>query len=211
MEERAKRTIIALAALVFCACSPAPKPETTTPQAPPVEHVKIVSFYPVEPVVAPGAKATLCYGVENAASVRLTPPVETVWPALSRCFTVMPKGAERYTLTAVGKDGKEVSWTTEVRVGRKPPEQAASSAGEEGPRILFLLAPSPEIPAGFPATLCFGVSGATTVTMDPDVGPLEPKNRFCATTKPAKTTTYTLTAADAAGKSVRQSLTIKVK
>jgi len=209
MEVMINRGILAGAALLLAACSSAPKPEPAPAQAPPVEPVKIVSFYPVEAVVAPGAKATLCYGVENAASVRLTPPVEAVWPSLSRCFTVTPRAATRYTLTAVGKDGKEASWTTEVKVGNKPPAPEAATAG--GPRILFLLAPSPEIPAGFPATLCFGVSGASKVTMDPDVGPLEPKDRFCATTKPEKTTTYTLTATDATGKSVRQSLTIKVK
>lgn len=208
METMIHRGFLIWALFLLAACSPAPKREAAKPV--PIEPVKIVSFYPAEPVVAPDAPATLCYGVENAASVRLTPPVEAVWPAMSRCFTVNPRVATKFTLTAVGKDGKEVSWTTELKVGKKRAAEAAA-ATNGGLQILFLLAPSPEIPAGFPATLCYGVSGATKVTMDPDVGPIEPKEKFCATVKPEKTTTYTLIAADASGKSVRQSLTIRVK
>lgn len=196
--------------LIFLgACSPAPQREAV--RAVPVEPVKITSFYPTETMVAPDAPATLCYGVENAAAVRLTPPVEPVWPAMSRCFTVNPRVATKFTLTAVGKDGKEVSLTTELKVGRRKTTAPAAAASNDGPRILFLLAPSPEIPAGLPATLCYGVAATTKVTMDPDVGPIEPKEKFCATVKPEKTTTYTLTAADESGKSARQSLTIRVK
>jgi hypothetical protein len=210
---RLRRFAALTAAVLLTSCSsPAPrqesKPGGNEPPAPPV---KITGFYSSEPVVSLDAPATLCYGVENAASVKLTPPVEAVWPSMSRCFTVNPRTATRFTLTAVGKDGREVSRDLELTIGKKPSRAAANQGAGEGPRILFFLAPSPEIPAGMPATMCFGVDGATSVTMTPDVGPLEAKQRFCATVKPKETTTYTLTAKDAAGHSVKQDLNIRVK
>ena len=47
--------------------------------------VKILQFYTSEREKRL-AKALLCYGVVNATAVRLDPPVESVWPAVSRCF-----------------------------------------------------------------------------------------------------------------------------
>jgi hypothetical protein len=130
---------------------------------------------------------------------------------MSRCFTVNPRTATRFTLTAIGKDGKEVTKDLELKVGKKSAPTAGTQTAGEGPQILFFLAPSPEIPAGMPATMCYGVAGASSVTVTPDVGPVEAKQKFCATVKPQKTTTYTLTAKDAAGHSATQDLTIKVK
>lgn len=202
---------VAIAALWLAACSsPPPAPQPEGKAALPPEPVKIATFYSAQPVVSLDAPATLCYGVENAASVRLTPPVEALWPALSRCFTVNPRTATRFTLTAIGKDGRQVTRDLELKIGRASPG-AATSPRAGDPEILFFLAPSPEIPAGFPATLCYGVAGAASVSMTPDVGPLRPSDRFCATVKPDKTTTYTLTATAASGRAVRQDLTVTVK
>ena len=69
-------------------------------------------------MVSPGGKTPLCYGVVNADSVRLEPPVEKVWPSLSRCFDVSPSGTTRYTLTAEGADHKTVSESIEIAVSR---------------------------------------------------------------------------------------------
>jgi hypothetical protein len=203
--------VIAATLLTACSSSAPSRGSSQTAEAPPAAPVKIVSFYSSEPVVSLDAPATLCYGVENAASVKLTPPVEAVWPSMSRCFTVNPRTAIRFTLTAIGKDGQEVTKDLELKVGKKNAPAGGAQASAEGPRILFFLAPSPEIPAGLPATMCYGVAGATSVSMTPDVGPLEPKQKFCATVKPEKTTTYILTAKDSAGNSAKQELTIKVK
>ena len=93
--------------------------------APPVTHdplakygdqVQIVQFYSSTGAITAGAKALLCYGVLNAKVVRLDPHVERVWPALSRCFDVVPARTTRYTLTAEGADGKAVSQSLEIVV-----------------------------------------------------------------------------------------------
>jgi hypothetical protein len=194
--------------LLLTGCGGGQKPAANE-KAIPVEPVKIVSFYAAEPMASLDAPARLCYGVENAQSVKLTPPVEQVWPAVSRCFNVNPRVATRFTLTAVGKDGSEVTKSLELKIGKKVEPPAVAEGG--GPQVLFLLSPSPEIPAGFPSTICYGVSGATKVSMEPLVPDLKATAKFCATVRPEKTTTYTLTATDAAGRADRQTITIKVK
>jgi len=79
-------------------------------------RVKILHFYTSTPEIPRGGKALLCYGVVNAASVRLEPPSESVWPAMSRCFEAAPSTTTRYTLTAVGSDQANASESLEVVV-----------------------------------------------------------------------------------------------
>jgi hypothetical protein len=59
--------------------------------------------------------------------------------------------------------------------------------------------------------LCYGVANAKAVKLEPQDNPVWPSYSRCVDVKPAKTTTYTLTAEDAAGHSVSQTLEIKVK
>jgi len=78
--------------------------------------VKILQFYTGNPEIAHGGKALLCYGVVNAAAVRLDPPVESMWPSTSRCFEVTPTSTTRYTLTAEAKDKTTATESIEVKV-----------------------------------------------------------------------------------------------
>jgi hypothetical protein len=64
---------------------------------------------------------------------------------------------------------------------------------------------------GETAQLCYGVANAKTVTLEPQSEPVWPSYSRCVDVKPTKTTTYTLTAQDANGHSVTQTLEIKVK
>ncbi|MDQ2842298.1 MAG: hypothetical protein M3Y72_14895 [Acidobacteriota bacterium] len=59
--------------------------------------------------------------------------------------------------------------------------------------------------------LCYGVENATTVTLDPPVAPVKPSYRNCMEIAPKTTTTYKITASDAAGHSQSQSLTVHVQ
>jgi hypothetical protein len=59
--------------------------------------------------------------------------------------------------------------------------------------------------------LCYAVANAKTVTLVPQDSPVWPSYSRCVDVKPAKTTTYTLSAQDAAGHSVTQTLEIKVR
>jgi hypothetical protein len=97
---------------------PPPKPAraVVVPLAAYGDKVKILQFYTAAREIAAGHKALVCYGVVNATLVRLDPPVERLWPALSRCFEVTPARSTRYTLTAEGADHATVSESLEIAV-----------------------------------------------------------------------------------------------
>jgi len=61
------------------------------------------------------------------------------------------------------------------------------------------------------AHICYGIVDAKTVKIDPPVEQLKPSYLHCFEVRPRKTTTYTITAADAAGHTASQQLTIQVK
>jgi hypothetical protein len=82
------------------------------------KELKILQFYTPQAEIAAGQKALLCYGVVNATAVRLDPPVETVWPAVSRCFEVKPAKTTKYTLTAEDADRTTASESVAVVVKR---------------------------------------------------------------------------------------------
>lgn len=58
--------------------------------------------------------------------------------------------------------------------------------------------------------LCYGVVNAKSVTLEPHIADTKPSYRHCMEIKPAKTTTYTLTATGEAGQTKSASLTIQV-
>lgn len=58
--------------------------------------------------------------------------------------------------------------------------------------------------------LCYGVSNAKTVKLEPQSSPVWPSHSRCVEVAPAKTTTYTLTIVDAAGNTKSQAVEVKV-
>jgi hypothetical protein len=60
------------------------------------------------------------------------------------------------------------------------------------------------------ANLCYGVEGATKVTLDPPVEDMWPSMVRCFEVTPKTTTTYTLTAENASGQKVTQKTMIQV-
>jgi hypothetical protein len=67
-----------------------------------------------------------------------------------------------------------------------------------------------EIRRGQSVQLCYGVANAKTVKLEPQSNPVWPSYSRCVDVTPTKTTTYTLTIADAAGNSKTQSLEVRV-
>ena len=59
--------------------------------------------------------------------------------------------------------------------------------------------------------ICYGVANAKTVTLEPQSSPVWPSHSRCVDVKPARTTTYTLTAADASGNTKTQTLEVRVR
>jgi hypothetical protein len=68
-----------------------------------------------------------------------------------------------------------------------------------------------EIAAGGRAVLCYGVSNAVQVKIEPGVEPIKPSVSHCLEVFPKKTTTYTFSAEDAKGNRKTASLTINVR
>src|ERR1017187_402807 len=66
--------------------------------------VRILRFYASVGIVTQGQTAQLCYSVQNARVVRIS-PMQSAWPAQDRCFDVVPEHTTHYTLLAEGFDG----------------------------------------------------------------------------------------------------------
>ena len=77
--------------------------------------------------------------------------------------------------------------------------------------ILGFNAAAGEVRAGGRVVLCYGVSNAVQVKIEPGVEPIKPALSHCLEVFPEKTTTYTLQAEDAQGNSKSASLTIRVR
>jgi hypothetical protein len=77
--------------------------------------------------------------------------------------------------------------------------------------ILNFYAAPGAIHRGESAKLCYGVSNAKKVRLEPQSSPVWPSFSRCVDVSPTATTTYTLTIEDAAGNSKSQTLEVKVK
>jgi len=64
---------------------------------------------------------------------------------------------------------------------------------------------------GESAHMCYGVSNAVSVTIEPHVEDTKPSYNHCFDIIPTKDTTYTITAKDQAGREEKGSLTVTVK
>ena len=82
--------------------------------------VRILRFYASVGTLTPGQTARLCYSVENAKVVRIS-PMQSAWPAQDRCFDVVPEHTTHYTLLAEGFDGTVATRSFTLSVQRMPP------------------------------------------------------------------------------------------
>src|SRR5690349_10849026 len=116
----------AAASLVACGSSPqiqeAKNQDTTAKASAPEAHVKITQFYSPDPLIPRGMHGKLCYGVENASKVEISPRADDVWPSPARCFDISPKQKTEYTLTASGADGSKDTKSVLVNVGAAAPK-----------------------------------------------------------------------------------------
>jgi hypothetical protein len=94
---------------------------------------------------------------------------------------------------------------------RESDRRAVEQLGGNDFAILMFYASPGIIHRGESSSLCYGVSNAKTVKLDPPDMPVWPSPNRCADVSPKKSTTYTLTIADAAGTTKTQSLEIKVR
>jgi hypothetical protein len=90
-------------------------------------------------------------------------------------------------------------------------QRLVAAFGGDQLTILGFNAAASEVPSGGRVVLCYGVSNAAQVKIDPGVEPIKPALSHCLNVFPKKTTTYTLSAEDSKGNSKSASLTIKVR
>lgn len=88
---------------------------------------------------------------------------------------------------------------------------AVEQLGGKNFDILMFYASPRVISRGDSAELCYGVSNAKTVTLEPQSHEVWPSASNCVDVSPTQTTTYTLTIFDAAGHSKSQSLDLAVR
>jgi hypothetical protein len=193
--------------LAACGCSdqsgrPEPRPAAPPPAA------KILQLYASPNPVETGQKTLLCYGLENATSVELQPPVEGLGVSPNRCLPIAPRRTTTYTLTAAGAAGTPARQTVTVHV---VPATAAPPPASSSKLIRTFAASAEEIAAGAQVTLCYGAAQpVSSVRLEPGLGDLPAKATGCVAVTPPRTTTYTLSVT-AAGKTDRSELTVRVR
>jgi hypothetical protein len=85
--------------------------------------VRILNFYASVGSLTAGQTALLCYGVENARSVRIAPALQEVYPSPNHCVEILPEHTTHYTILAEGFDGRVAtqSFTLAVQAPLSPP------------------------------------------------------------------------------------------
>jgi hypothetical protein len=119
-----------------------------------------------------------------------------------------------YVLYARYQSGKEYERQTRERRNEQRREDdrlAVEQLGGSELAIRGLYVSPRAIHPGEAAQLCYDVANAKSVTLDPPVGEVWPSHSRCLNISPRKTTTYTLTINDRAGKTVSQTVELPVR
>jgi len=108
-------------------------------------------------------------------------------------------------------------WSDRRHAEQARQEQEASDArktiemlGGDQLKILDFYASPAAVKPGGQTNLCFGVNGAKSVRIEPHIEDLHPAVSHCLQISPGADTEYKLTAEDAAGHQVTQSVTVQV-
>jgi hypothetical protein len=189
-------SVVFLLGLIACS-PPASEVKAVAPASPPV---KITAFYASPPNPPLGEKTLVCYGVENASEVALDPPVEKVWPAISRCFDFTTSKPVKLKLTANGGNGS-VTQALDI------------APGAPRVQIVEVSINSVEVKRGEPVMVCVKAKNAAKLEIAP--GEWRPEGRSqgfgCIEHHPISTTTYVVTATGVDGAVDTERVTARVK
>jgi hypothetical protein len=78
--------------------------------------VTVLNLSASKGVLRRGETAQLCYGVSNAKSVKIDPPVGDLWPSMYRCLDISPTKDTTYTITADDGQGHTDTKAIEVKI-----------------------------------------------------------------------------------------------
>ena len=112
-----------------------------------------------------------------------------------------------YPRWSAGQQEDKAAQQKKLEADRRTVEALGGSRFE----ILHFYATTGILRRGEAAQLCYGVSNAKAVRLDPPDGSVWPSFNRCLYVKPAKDTTYTLTIEDAAGQTKNATLTLQVR
>lgn len=70
-----------------------------------LEKLRILHFYASPATITAGQQALLCYGVQGAASVRVSNLEIALKPTRNRCVSIQPQTSTTFTLSASGEQG----------------------------------------------------------------------------------------------------------
>jgi len=192
-------SLLLFALLGLYGCGQAVKPE---PKKQAVLPPKITMFYTSPTTVVLGEPAQLCYSVENTTKVSLDPPVDRVWPALTRCIEIKPVKPTTYTLTAENAEGMKVTATTEATATVRLPSA----------KIIDISANPAELVAGQGFPFCVHAMNVKSWKLSAGEWVRPPDSKGgCAVDHPTKTTTYTVTVTGASGETDTMTVIAKVK
>jgi hypothetical protein len=179
---------------------PSDKPAQTAPLPP-----KIANFYAAPAIIENGQPAQLCYSVESTTKLTLDPPVDRVWPALTRCLEIKPSKTTTYTLTAENSAGTKVTATTEAKV-------VAATVKTAAVKIDNVSAPPGTIQPGQGFQFCVHAANAKDWKLSSGQWFAPPESTGgCVTDHPTKTTVYIVTAIGASGDTDTTRVTATVK
>jgi hypothetical protein len=119
-----------------------------------------------------------------------------------------------YTMWSRKTQDADLAYKQQAAKSAQQRESDAAAVEELGGsdfKILAFYASPGLIHRGETVDMCYGVSNAKTVKLDPPEGNVWPSANRCLQVTPKKTTTYTLTIDDGKGKTANQTLTITVK
>ena len=119
-----------------------------------------------------------------------------------------------FTLFSRWLDARNINRAAAQQRAEKQREQdrlAVEQLGGKEFKILMFYASPSEIRRGESTQLCYGVSNAKSVTLEPQSHEVWPSVSNCIDVTPTKTTTYTLTVEDGAGQAKSQTVDVVVR
>ena len=192
--------LLAVTGCVLTGCSQ-PAKQATAPATTAAADLepKITQLYTTVPKLARGETALVCYGVENARTVWLSPPRHELSAALTRCVEVAPEADTTYTLTAESASGKSVTRDLKIAVGA-----ARVKIGNVTMSAL-------DVHAGDLVSICWEAANARAVAIEPIGYRRQGAAKGCATDQPRKTTTYVITASGSGDDRDQEKVTVTVR
>lgn len=163
-----------------------------------------ISRFDVSPeMINSGQRAKLSWTVTGATSVTIDNGVGSV--ALSGTRTIIPAATTAYTMTATNQYGNTTA-SVQVHVS----DSGTGTTPASGVPVINSFTASPDaVPAGGYSTLSWDVSNATSVSISPTIGNVDPASGSGIVTLGSATTQFILTATNAAG-SATSSVTVTI-